>query len=96
MLIIFKDLKQIIHKNLNDMDFTTQKNRSILIINGQSLNNALSTDLKIDFLKLCIKCKAIICCRISSTQKSKVINFFKIQMGIDFKAINYKLLLILL
>lgn len=60
------------------MDLTIQTNRSILIINGQSLNKALSTDLKIDFLKLCIKCKAIICCRISSTQKSEVISFFTI------------------
>lgn len=54
------------------MDLTVEKNNYTLIINGSSLHYALSNNLKMDFLKLCLKCKAVICYRISSIQKSEV------------------------
>lgn len=43
-----------------------------LIIDGQSLKHALSHDLKMDFLELCLCCKSVICCRVSPMQKAEV------------------------
>lgn len=45
-----------------------------LIIDGQSLKHALSHDLKMDFLELCMSCKSVICCRVSPIQKAEVCN----------------------
>jgi magnesium-transporting ATPase (P-type) len=43
-----------------------------LVIDGQSLKHALSHDLKMDFLELCMSCKSVICCRVSPMQKAEV------------------------
>ncbi|CAH1730930.1 probable phospholipid-transporting ATPase IA isoform X2 [Aphis gossypii] len=44
-----------------------------LVIDGQSLKHALSHDLKMDFLELCMSCKSVICCRVSPMQKAEVV-----------------------
>lgn len=43
-----------------------------LVIDGQALKHALSHDLKMDFLQLCLNCKSVICCRVSPMQKAEV------------------------
>lgn len=48
-------------------------NSCTLIIDGQSLKHALSHDLKMDFLELCMSCKSVICCRVSPMQKAEVL-----------------------
>lgn len=48
-------------------------NSFTLIIDGQSLKHALSHDLRMDFLDLCLSCKSVICCRVSPMQKAEVI-----------------------
>lgn len=72
LLKILKDFKQAQHKNTNYYEFPVQNKDCILIINGCVLKQALSKNIKINFLKLCINFKSVICCRISSTQKAEV------------------------
>ncbi len=48
-----------------------------LIIDGKSLGFALAPDLEQDFLQLAIKCKAVICCRVSPLQKALVVKLVK-------------------
>lgn len=74
-VMCFKDLRQAIHKKWYDLNLISLNNYT-LIIYGKSLKHAFSDDLKMDFLKLCINCKSVICCRISSKQKAEVLQSF--------------------
>lgn len=69
--MFFKNLRKAMYKKLFDLDLKSLNNYT-LIIYGRSLKHAFSNDLKMDFLKLCINCKSVICCRISSKQKTEV------------------------
>lgn len=44
-----------------------------LVIDGATMKYALSCDLKKDFLQLCLKCRAVICCRVTPSQKAEVV-----------------------
>jgi phospholipid-transporting ATPase len=48
-----------------------------LVIDGKSLTFALERDLEKHFLDLAIKCKAVICCRVSPLQKALVVKLVK-------------------
>ncbi|KAF2126062.1 phospholipid-transporting ATPase-like protein [Dothidotthia symphoricarpi CBS 119687] len=48
-----------------------------LVIDGKSLTYALERDLEKEFLDLAIKCKAVICCRVSPLQKALVVKLVK-------------------
>lgn len=48
-----------------------------LIIDGKSLTYALEKDLEKLFLDLAVKCKAVICCRVSPLQKALVVKLVK-------------------
>lgn len=54
------------------MGLTVETMNCTLIISGRLLKYALSSDLKMKFLKLCLDCKSVICYRISPTQKAEV------------------------
>ena len=43
-----------------------------LVVDGQTLKFALSCDLKKDFLQLCLQCRAVVCCRVTPSQKAEV------------------------
>nr|CAG4647660.1 EOG090X00X3 [Moina brachiata] len=45
-----------------------------LVIDGTTLKYAMSCDLKKDFLLLCLKCRAVICCRVTPSQKAEVVD----------------------
>ena len=49
------------------------QNDVALIIDGNTLDFALSCDIRMDFLDLCSSCKVVICCRVSPMQKAEVI-----------------------
>ncbi|XP_025410244.1 probable phospholipid-transporting ATPase IA isoform X2 [Sipha flava] len=65
------DLKLAVRKNTHSRDYLFNKNNCTLVINGQLLEHALSNDIKMDFLKLCVNFKSVIVCRISATQKAE-------------------------
>lgn len=48
-----------------------------MVIDGKSLDYALETDLEQTFLSLAVKCKAVICCRVSPLQKALVVKLVK-------------------
>lgn len=48
-----------------------------LVIDGKSLSFALDKDMEKLFLDLAVKCKAVICCRVSPLQKALVVKLVK-------------------
>lgn len=51
-----------------------KENDVALIIDGKTLKYALSCDLRMEFLDLCISSKVVICCRVSPIQKAEVVD----------------------
>ncbi|XP_070159746.1 probable phospholipid-transporting ATPase IA isoform X7 [Polyergus mexicanus] len=49
------------------------QNDVALIIDGSTLDYALSCDIRMDFMELCSACKVVICCRVSPIQKAEVV-----------------------
>ncbi|XP_060531020.1 probable phospholipid-transporting ATPase IA isoform X2 [Cylas formicarius] len=56
-------------------DNLEKQNEIALIIDGTTLKYALSCELRTDFLKLCVSCKVVICCRVSPMQKAEVVEY---------------------
>ncbi|XP_011630665.1 probable phospholipid-transporting ATPase IA isoform X1 [Pogonomyrmex barbatus] len=50
------------------------QNDVALIIDGSTLDHALSCDIRMEFLELCSACKVVICCRVSPIQKAEVVD----------------------
>lgn len=72
MYLNFKDLRHAINQKMYNLDLKVETINCTLIICGRFLKHALSSDLKMKFLKLCFNCKSVICYRISPTQKAEV------------------------
>lgn len=62
----------------------------ILVIDGRTLDWALQEDLKINFLELSCRCKAVICCRSTPLQKSQVVRLIREQLGVITLAVGKK------
>nr|CAG4640624.1 EOG090X00X3 [Eulimnadia texana] len=45
-----------------------------LVVDGSTLRFAMSCELKKDFVRLCLACKAVICCRVSPSQKAEIVD----------------------
>lgn len=56
-------------------DILEKQNEMALIIDGKTLKYALACELRKDFLRLCINCKVVICCRVSPMQKAEVVEY---------------------
>lgn len=56
-------------------DNLEKQNEIALIIDGKTLKYALTCELRTDFLRLCISCKVVICCRVSPMQKAEVVEY---------------------
>jgi phospholipid-translocating ATPase len=52
-----------------------------VVIDGDSLKLCLDESIKIKFLLLCKQCRAVLCCRVSPSQKASVVNMVK--TGLD-------------
>ncbi|XP_018331633.1 probable phospholipid-transporting ATPase IA isoform X4 [Agrilus planipennis] len=80
-LIILNDdsldnTRDSIAKHSEDLGANLEKQNEIaLIVDGKTLKYALSCELRTDFLKLCISCKVVICCRVSPMQKAEVVEY---------------------
>ncbi|KAJ7538191.1 hypothetical protein O6H91_11G037600 [Diphasiastrum complanatum] len=48
-----------------------------LVIDGRCLMHALDPDLRGTLLNLCLRCKAVVCCRVSPLQKAQVTSLIK-------------------
>nr|CAG4646034.1 EOG090X00X3 [Macrothrix elegans] len=58
---------------------STMASSAALVIDGQTLRFALSCDLKKDFLQLCLQCRAVVCCRVTPSQKAEVVEAVTIE-----------------
>ncbi|XP_065159233.1 probable phospholipid-transporting ATPase IA isoform X4 [Atheta coriaria] len=61
------------HMDLGDN--LCKQNDIALIIDGKTLNYTLNCELRTDFIKLCVSCKVVICCRVSPLQKAEVVEY---------------------
>lgn len=57
-----------------------------LVIDGDALKLVLEDDLKTKFLLLCKQCKAVLCCRVSPSQKAAVCQMVK--LGLDVMTLS--------
>lgn len=57
-----------------------------VIIDGETLKLMLSDELKQKFLLLCKQCKAVLCCRVSPSQKAAVVNM--VRHGLNIMALS--------
>lgn len=60
----------------------------ILVIDGRTLEWALQDELRGSFLELSRKCKAVICCRSTPLQKSKVVHLIRDKLGVMALAVG--------
>ncbi|XP_020292724.1 probable phospholipid-transporting ATPase IA isoform X3 [Pseudomyrmex gracilis] len=67
--------REVIIQRCNDFGIDLKcQNDVAIIIDGSTLDYALSCDIRMDFLELCSACKVVICCRVSPIQKSEVVD----------------------
>ncbi|GMM36375.1 aminophospholipid-translocating P4-type ATPase [Saccharomycopsis crataegensis] len=59
-----------------------------LIIDGSALKIALNSKLRMKFLLLCKRCKAVLCCRVSPAQKAAVVTLVKETLDVMTLAIG--------
>lgn len=57
-----------------------------LVIDGEALKHVLDEKLKMKFLLLCKQCKAVLCCRVSPSQKAAVCQMVK--KGLDVMTLS--------
>ncbi|XP_031718585.1 phospholipid-transporting ATPase IA isoform X4 [Anarrhichthys ocellatus] len=69
-------------------DALYKENDFALIIDGKTLNYALTFGVRQYFLDLALSCKAVICCRVSPLQKSEVVEMVKKQVKVITLAIG--------
>ncbi|XP_068451591.1 phospholipid-transporting ATPase VD [Clinocottus analis] len=60
----------------------------ILVVDGRTLDWALQEEQSSDFLELSQRCKAVICCRSTPLQKSKVVQLIRDQLGVITLAVG--------
>ncbi|KAE9524276.1 hypothetical protein AGLY_015315 [Aphis glycines] len=68
------DLRHTINQKMYNLGHTIETMNCTLIISGRFLKHALSSDLKMKFLKFCLNCKSVICYRISPKQKAEIVD----------------------
>ncbi|KAK6537759.1 hypothetical protein TWF694_010670 [Orbilia ellipsospora] len=59
-----------------------------VIIDGDTLRLVLDDAIKNDFLLLCKQCKAVLCCRVSPSQKAAVVRLVKVGLDVMTLAIG--------
>ena len=58
-------------------------NNVTLVLDGKSLDYTLLPDLRKDFIDVCISCKAVVCCRVSPSQKAEMVKLVREQTKVD-------------
>lgn len=66
----FDETRELINRTVSTPE-------SALVIDGRSLEYALSADLKRDFMRIALDCKSVICCRVSPFQKAEMVELVK-------------------
>ncbi|KAF2078368.1 hypothetical protein CYY_000352 [Polysphondylium violaceum] len=80
-----------LNRRLNELstkEYEETRDNLALIIDGTTLNFALDGNIKISLLKLAKQCRAVICCRVSPLQKSKIVSLVKDSLNVVTLAIG--------
>nr|CAI5828683.1 unnamed protein product [Callosobruchus analis] len=68
--------RESILRHCDEMGDNLDKQNDVgLIIDGKTLKYALTCELRTDFMRLCLSCKVVICCRVSPMQKAEVVEY---------------------
>ncbi|OQE18015.1 hypothetical protein PENSTE_c019G07314 [Penicillium steckii] len=67
-------------------DHTPPEATHAVIVDGETLKLMLADELKQKFLLLCKQCKAVLCCRVSPSQKAAVVNM--VRHGLNIMALS--------
>ncbi|OZJ05495.1 hypothetical protein BZG36_01897 [Bifiguratus adelaidae] len=75
------ETKSFLDKKLQDIETVLSRGDDMeplaLVIDGKALTFALEKDIEKSFLDLAVKCKAVVCCRVSPLQKALVVKLVK-------------------
>jgi len=80
-----------LNRRLNELstkEYEETRDNLALIIDGTTLNFALDGNIKISLLKLAKQCRAVVCCRVSPLQKSKIVSLVKDSLNVVTMAIG--------
>lgn len=73
--------RESLRRHVNEFgDHLKKENDVGFVIDGQTLDFALSYDCCQDFLDIAVSCKAVICCRVSPLQKAELVNLVRHRM----------------
>ncbi|KAJ3450981.1 putative phospholipid-transporting atpase [Anaeramoeba flamelloides] len=70
-------MKEEIETCKEQMEEHYNKGGVVLVITGSALRYALMDEIRDEFLAIGIKCKAVVCCRVSPLQKSQVVDLVR-------------------
>ena len=76
-----KDVEDRLKSSQADLDEEPTSIELSLIIDGKTLVYALDDTVRKDFINLCTKCSAVICCRVSPSQKAEVVELVQTSTG---------------
>ena len=76
-----KDFEDKLKSSQADLDEEPENIALSLIIDGKTLVYALDDTVRKDFINLCTKCSAVICCRVSPSQKAEVVELVQTSTG---------------
>jgi len=76
-----KDFEDRLKSSQADLDEEPTSIELSLIIDGKTLVYALDDTVRKDFINLCTKCSAVICCRVSPSQKAEVVELVQTSTG---------------
>ncbi|XP_064404646.1 probable phospholipid-transporting ATPase IA isoform X2 [Halichondria panicea] len=76
IIINYKSLKEVKDHLLREAESSSGKENA-LVIDGKSLMFALDPSAKDLFLRVALKCKSVICCRVSPLQKADVVRLVR-------------------
>ncbi|XP_037069797.1 probable phospholipid-transporting ATPase IA isoform X3 [Pollicipes pollicipes] len=65
--------RAVVTERLNEMrEHREEAGQVALIIDGRTLQYALTHELRAEFMELCLGCRSVICCRVSPGQKAEI------------------------
>ncbi|RPA81799.1 phospholipid-translocating P-type ATPase [Ascobolus immersus RN42] len=83
-----REFRQSLESWLEKSKRSTNHGVSALVIDGECLKLALDADAREQFLALCQSCKAVLCCRVSPSQKAAVVQLIKKGLNVMTLAIG--------
>lgn len=72
LIVLSEDTLDATHEAVNNLNITSSKTG--LVIDGNVLRFALHSDIKVTLMKAALRCRSVICCRVSPSQKAEIVD----------------------